>query len=76
MAMAAHPAAGPPSLFEALFVGDNAKVHGLLQSSDPGQLSHTRPCGFTTLHAALVGGCAAALPVLVAAGASLDASLS
>ena len=65
MAMAAHPAAGTPALFEALLTGDSARVHRLLQSSTEGQLSHTGPCGFTTLHAGVVGGCADALPALV-----------
>ena len=68
-------AAGPHALFEALLSGNAAKAHRLLQGRTAGQPSHTGPCGITTLHAALVGGCADALPALVAAGAPLDAAL-
>jgi hypothetical protein len=39
------------------------------------QAIHTGTCGFTSSHAAMVGGCAAALPALVAPGAPLDATL-
>ena len=39
------------------------------------RLSHTGPGGFTTLHAAVLGGRTDALPALVAAGAPLDAAL-
>ena len=43
-----------------------------MQSSSAAHLSHTGPASFTTLHAAVVGGCTAALPALVAAGVPLD----
>ena len=72
-APSAEPAAGPHALFEALLTGDSARAHSLLQGSAAGQLSHVH--GFTTLHAAVLGGCADELPALAAAGAPLDAWL-
>ena len=48
------------------------RAHRLLeQSRDAGQLIQVGPSGFTTLHAAVLGGCADTLPALVAAGAPL-----
>ena len=58
-------AAEPHALFEALLSGDEARALGLLQSSGAGQLLHDGPGGLTTLHAAVVGRCTAALPALV-----------
>ena len=72
------PATGRHALFEALLSGDDARARILLRSSAAGaHLSHTGPRGITTLHAALVGGCATAdaLAALVAAGAPLDTPL-
>ena len=72
------PATGRHALFEALLSGDDARARILLRSSAAGaHLSHTGPRGITTLHAALVGGCATAgaLAALVAAGAPLDTKL-
>jgi hypothetical protein len=63
------------SLLEALVHRDTRQAHRLLQSSTVGPGSHAGPCGFTTLHAAVLGRCAAALPALVAAGAPLDVTL-
>jgi hypothetical protein len=68
-------AAGPNALFKALLSGRGARARRLLESSSADQLTHTGPAGFTSLHAALVGGCAAVLPALVAAGAPLDSLL-
>jgi hypothetical protein len=49
-----------------------AKACRLLQSSSASRLSHKGPAGFSTLHAAVLGGCVGAL---AAAGAPLDATL-
>jgi hypothetical protein len=78
MATGNLPAAGPHALFEALLSGDDAWALMLLRSSASGaHLSHTGPRGITTVHAALVGGCATAeaLASLVAAGAPVDTKL-
>ena len=44
-------------------------------ASPPALLLPVGDSSFSALHAAAVGGCAAAVPALVAAGAPLDASL-
>jgi hypothetical protein len=67
-------AAAGHALFEALLAGDAARAQSLLHRST-NQAIHTGTCGFTSLHAAVVGGCADAPPALVAAGAPLDATL-
>ena len=64
------------ALFEALLSADASRAHTLLQPGGGHQLSHAWPCGFTTAHAAVIGGCAqGALPALAAAGAPLDSAL-
>ena len=65
------------ALFEALLGGDDSLASSLLaaSSSRRDQVSHVGPLGFTSLHAAVAGGCAGALPALAAAGAPLDSEL-
>jgi hypothetical protein len=70
----------PHALFKELLseAGGPVVVRRLL-SSTSGQLTHAGPAGFTTLHAAVVGGWAGALPglaaQLVAAGVEVDSVL-
>jgi hypothetical protein len=71
-AVAQPPRALSPALFEALLMGDADKAHALLRSTGGSQLLHKGPAGFSPLHAAVVSGCTAVLPALVAAGAPLD----
>ena len=76
MASPAPPtASGPNALFAALLSGGTAEALSLLESRPASELSHIGPSGFTTLHAAVAGGCPEALPALVAAGVPLDAAL-
>ena len=80
VATRAQIADGQPArkaLFEALLQGDAAKARTLLQRDEweGSNRSHTGLCGFSTLHAAMAGGCADALPALVAAGAPLGGAM-
>ena len=63
---------GCPLLFT--WAPTKAKACRLLQSSSASRLSHKGPARFSTLHAAVLGGCVGALPALAAAGAPLDAT--
>lgn len=69
----------PHGLFEALLHGDASVVRRLL---DIGARFKTEPPmlfpvgNFSVLHAAALGGCAAFIPALVAAGAPLNATLA
>jgi hypothetical protein len=55
------------ALFRALVSCQTPVVDSQLNDA-AGQLSHVGPGCFTTLHAAVLGGCAGALPGLVARG--------
>ena len=63
--MATPTAAKRNALFSALLAGDEPRACELLQSGAAPQLRHRGPAGFTSLHAAVVGGCAGALLALV-----------
>ena len=47
----------------------------LLEAHGAAAFELAGPCGFTALHAAALGGCAAAMPALVAAGVAVDGQL-
>lgn len=60
----------PHLLFTALLTRNCAWAAQLLLGSQAQQLSHEGPAGFSSLHAAVVGGCSDQLLALVAAGRS------
>lgn len=72
-------ATDPDALFQALLRGDTEGALCLLEAGaapggSPPELLFPVG-GFTALHAAAIGGCAAAIPVLAAAGLDVNASL-
>lgn len=72
----AQPPPNPalPPLFHALLSDDDAHVAALIQGgTDP---LVALGGGLTSLHAAALGGCAAAVPLMAAAGAPLEAQLA
>ncbi|PRW44358.1 peptidase C69 [Chlorella sorokiniana] len=71
---------GPPGpdqhlLFTALLARNCSHAAQLLLGSQAQQLSHEGPAGFSSLHAAVLGGCSGQLLALVAAGADLNGAL-
>lgn len=62
------PGPDPHLLFNALLTRNGAWAAQLLLGTQAQQLSHEAPAGFSSLHAAVVGGCAGQLLALVAAG--------
>lgn len=69
----------PHALFEALMRGDAATARRLLEAGTAPRAAPPAllfPVGnFSVLHAAVMGRCASTIPMLLAAGAPLDASV-
>ncbi|KAL4422645.1 hypothetical protein ABPG75_008842 [Micractinium tetrahymenae] len=68
------PAAALPPLYHALLSGDPSAAAALLE--DGAEPLEQLPGGVTTLHAAALGGCSAAVLLLAARGVPLDAGLA
>ena len=63
------------ALLVALVAGNAGDAARLLEAHGAAAFDLEGPCGFTVLHAAALGGCAAVMPALAAAGVPLDGQL-
>ena len=61
-------------LFQAVTAGDMAKVKELVKAETPETIDKVDFYGYTALHAAAENGRAEAIPLLLAAGANIDAA--